>query len=302
MIMNVVFNVTSDLMIFLIPLPILFKSSLPWKRRLLLVLPFTMGIFTIFAAIICKVEALLLLSTEWWGLWCCREASMAVIVTNVPYSWGLVRRWTNAGSFFAPSSDRSPEDSAKSSWNDSKQGLLKAARNSFSFGSSRKQSVASRNTSRQSCSEDVFVKNDQYDGRRSSTAIRYPPETRGFPVSSSTRQSISAAAVDKLYKLDSLDESLEEKRMTAALGMGRGDGNQSPSWVPGTAAMDKLCNLNECDGEKDDRGRLADDASAPSSADNPLSGEGSHVVVEAHRFFGDFEFGKQVESSSGDAA
>jgi hypothetical protein len=146
MILNVTFNVTFDLMIFLIPLPLFFRSNLPWKRKLLLILPFTMGVFTIFAAIICKAEALYLLSNEWWVVWCLREASMGVIVANVPYSWGLLRQWTSAGSFLMASSGKSPAYSSQSSQTSSKHSLLRAAKNSLSFGSSRKQSIVSRGT------------------------------------------------------------------------------------------------------------------------------------------------------------
>ena len=180
MITNVVFNVTSELMILLIPLPLFFRSSLPWKRKFLLVLPFTMAIFTMFAAIICKVEVLLLLSTEWWGVWCCREASMAVIVTNVPYSLGLIRQWTKAGSFLGSSSDKSPTNSPQSSWNDSKQSLLRAAKNDLSLGFGRKQIVASRSTSGRGFSEKAFVTNEQYSDRHPSTAVRYSPNRLDF--------------------------------------------------------------------------------------------------------------------------
>jgi hypothetical protein len=86
MIMDVVFKTSSDFLIFFISLSLLFKSSLPWTRKLLLVLPFTRGIFTVFAGIICKVEALLILSNEWWCLWCCRKVSMAVVVAKMPYT------------------------------------------------------------------------------------------------------------------------------------------------------------------------------------------------------------------------
>jgi len=65
LLMNVVFNVSSDFMSSLMPLPLFSKVVCHGRRKLLLVLPFTMGIFTIFASIICKVETLLILSNEW---------------------------------------------------------------------------------------------------------------------------------------------------------------------------------------------------------------------------------------------
>jgi hypothetical protein len=51
--------------------------------------------------------------------------------------------------------------------------------------------------------------------------------------------------VDKPYKLDSLDEELDEKRSTAEMGPGHRNNDRSPSWVPGTAVIDKRYDMNE---------------------------------------------------------
>jgi hypothetical protein len=219
---------------------------------------------------------------------------MAVIVANVPYSWGLLRRLTNVGSFLLPSVDKLPAFPPQSSQTSSKCGLLRAARSSFSFGSSRKQSTANPSMGGQGFCDEFFVKNDQYGDRRPSTPIRYPPNAAGYPSPSRARQSISAAAVDKPYKLDSSDEILDEKQTTAIWGTGHGHSHRSRSWVPGTAEIDKLYDLNECYDEKDGMSCLDDDASASS---NEKSGE----CLNAQKFFGDFEFKKHVGSTSGDA-
>jgi hypothetical protein len=143
-------------------------------------------------------------------------------------------------------------------------------------------------------SEEFFVKNDQYSDRRPSTLIRYPPSAAGFPSLSQLRQSISAAAVDRLHKLDHSDESLNEKNPTGLEGAGDGRSDRSRSWVPGTAALDKLYDLIQHYDEKDGMSCLVDDASA-SSNERPGGGLG------AQQFLGDFKFKKSAQRSSGDA-
>jgi len=92
MILNLALNISTDVMILCIPLPIFSDTELSWQRKLRLMMPFSMGIFTIPAAIVCKAEALYLDGDSWWGLWCMREASVGVIVANMPYCLGLLRR------------------------------------------------------------------------------------------------------------------------------------------------------------------------------------------------------------------
>jgi hypothetical protein len=103
LITNLVFNLTSDILIMSIPLPLLLQAHLPWKRKLLLVFPFSLGIFTMLCAILSKRLSFTHPYSAEWVYWYCREASTAMIVTNMPYSWALIRRIFNLQSFFGDS-------------------------------------------------------------------------------------------------------------------------------------------------------------------------------------------------------
>jgi hypothetical protein len=103
LIMNLSFNLSSDLLIMSIPLPLLFKAQMDLKRKLLLILPFSMGVFTILCAILSKHLSFTQPFSGEWVFWYCREASTAMIVTNMPYSWALIRRAFGLKSFFGGS-------------------------------------------------------------------------------------------------------------------------------------------------------------------------------------------------------
>jgi hypothetical protein len=77
----------------------------------------------------------------------------------VKCQWGLLRRWANAGSFLMVSSGKSPAYCSQSSQTSSKHSLLRAARASLSFRSSRKQSVVSRGTGGLGFSKESLFKN-----------------------------------------------------------------------------------------------------------------------------------------------
>ncbi|EXJ91065.1 hypothetical protein A1O1_04172 [Capronia coronata CBS 617.96] len=100
LILNLVFNLTSDILIMSIPLPLLLKAHLELKRKLLLVFPFSLGLFTMLCAILSKRLSFTHPYSSQWVFWYCREASTAMIVANMPYSWALIRRIFNLRSFF----------------------------------------------------------------------------------------------------------------------------------------------------------------------------------------------------------
>lgn len=103
LITNLSFNLSSDLLIMSIPLPLFLKAQMDLKRKLLLILPFTMGVFTIICAILSKHLSFTQPFSAEWVFWYCREASTAMIVTNMPYSWALIRRAFGLKSFFGDS-------------------------------------------------------------------------------------------------------------------------------------------------------------------------------------------------------
>lgn len=101
MITNAVFNITSDIMIIFIPMPVLFQSQLPPKRKIVLIGVFALGIFTIAAAAASKYYSLATPFGINWIYWYIREVSTSVIVANLPLTWTFLQRVFKVGSFAA---------------------------------------------------------------------------------------------------------------------------------------------------------------------------------------------------------
>ncbi|KAB8230093.1 uncharacterized protein BDW43DRAFT_286747 [Aspergillus alliaceus] len=85
-------SISADIFMLLIGLPLLLQVRVPLKQKLILVVIFGMGIFVIVAAILTKVYCLVpsLISYVYMN-WYFREATVAVLVTNLPLIWSLLR-------------------------------------------------------------------------------------------------------------------------------------------------------------------------------------------------------------------
>ena len=104
-----------------IPLPILIRLHLPLKKKVVLVVLFSLGIFVvrsslptvvsnimsdpciskILSAILSKFYSFSLPFGTDWTFWYVREVGTAVIVANIPHCWVLVRRIFNVRSFLS---------------------------------------------------------------------------------------------------------------------------------------------------------------------------------------------------------
>jgi hypothetical protein len=75
-----------------VAIPMLVQVRVPLKQKLILVLLFGMGIFVIVAAVLNKVYCLVpsLISYVYMN-WYFREATVAILVTNLPLVWSLLR-------------------------------------------------------------------------------------------------------------------------------------------------------------------------------------------------------------------
>lgn len=112
-IIEAAFNISSDILVLVIAIPILSKLQLPLLQRAVLLTIFGMGIFIIAAAILTKLYSLYPpLLTYAYLNWYCREASVCVYVTNLPAIWSLMldvfpalRRWCRS-SLPSSSNDR----------------------------------------------------------------------------------------------------------------------------------------------------------------------------------------------------
>ncbi|KAK5175282.1 uncharacterized protein LTR77_000420 [Saxophila tyrrhenica] len=92
LIMNAVFNLTSDCAMLIIGLPMFLRLTLPWKKKSALIAIFSLGIFTIVAAILNKIYSFTQPFGSEWTYWYTRESSTALCVANLPFVWALWRR------------------------------------------------------------------------------------------------------------------------------------------------------------------------------------------------------------------
>lgn len=91
MIVQATFNISSDLFMLLIPLPLIMGVAVPIKQKLVLLIVFSMGIFVIVAAVLTKAEFFISIYSADYMFWYTREASVAVYVANLPCIWPLLR-------------------------------------------------------------------------------------------------------------------------------------------------------------------------------------------------------------------
>lgn len=85
-------SISADVFMLLVAIPLLIQVRVPLKQKLILVLLFGMGIFVIVAAVLTKVYCLVpwLISYVYMN-WYFREATVAILVTNLPLIWSLLR-------------------------------------------------------------------------------------------------------------------------------------------------------------------------------------------------------------------
>lgn len=93
LIMNAVFNLSSDLAMLCIALPMFLRSHLPLQRKLTLSAIFGLGVFVILCAVLNKYYSFTDPFGILWVYWYVRECSTALLVANLPFLWGLIRRF-----------------------------------------------------------------------------------------------------------------------------------------------------------------------------------------------------------------
>ncbi|KAH8678279.1 hypothetical protein BX600DRAFT_431566 [Xylariales sp. PMI_506] len=95
---NAVVNISSDLLIITVPLPIIWNlPKLGRVKKLGLLLVFTLGIFTILAAVLGKYYVFTNPGTIDWYTWYIRESSTSIIVACMPCTWTLIQRMFRLG-------------------------------------------------------------------------------------------------------------------------------------------------------------------------------------------------------------
>ncbi|KAL9110780.1 MAG: hypothetical protein Q9227_004772 [Pyrenula ochraceoflavens] len=92
LILTMIFNITSDLAMLCIPIPLLLRARLPLRAKILPLYVFLLAVFVIGADIVGRVYALTDRTQRTWPIWYHREATVAVTIANMPHC-GLLCRW-----------------------------------------------------------------------------------------------------------------------------------------------------------------------------------------------------------------
>ncbi|KAE9367193.1 hypothetical protein N431DRAFT_418324 [Stipitochalara longipes BDJ] len=91
-ILQMCFNITSDIALVITPIPMVCGARLPLRRKIVLCGVFGMAGFTVLAAILNKAYNFASPMTTVYQLWYIREASVAVCVGNLICTWQLFQR------------------------------------------------------------------------------------------------------------------------------------------------------------------------------------------------------------------
>ncbi|KAH7120859.1 hypothetical protein B0J11DRAFT_507906 [Dendryphion nanum] len=104
LITNAVLNISSDVMILAIPVPLVFKVKVPLKNKLVLSGLLFLGCFTIVAAAINKYSSFKDPFSSAWVIWYLREAFTAMICANLPLTRPILQQFFNFGEWTQPAS------------------------------------------------------------------------------------------------------------------------------------------------------------------------------------------------------
>lgn len=130
------FNISSDAVMFVIPIPLIAKAQLKRTRKFLLIGVMSLGLFTIVAAILNKYFNFASPLTTTYQIWYIREASTAIYVANLMCWWPLLRKLFGLRAFsYNSSRGRRARDSnnQQKNSNNSSQSAGSQSRTSFSL-------------------------------------------------------------------------------------------------------------------------------------------------------------------------
>ncbi|QDS76194.1 hypothetical protein FKW77_008228 [Venturia effusa] len=98
-IIQMVFNISSDILMLFIPVPFILNSKVPPMKRAMLIAIFSLGIFVILAAVLNKYYNFALPYYTVYMVWDIRETGTSIMVANVMCLWPLIRKMTGWSSF-----------------------------------------------------------------------------------------------------------------------------------------------------------------------------------------------------------
>ncbi|RYP37414.1 hypothetical protein DL768_010869 [Monosporascus sp. mg162] len=82
---------SNDIMIIILPMPVLLQSQLPIRKKIILCGIFALGLFTILSAILSKYYSFTKPFDADWTFWYIRESSTAIITANLPLTYSLLQ-------------------------------------------------------------------------------------------------------------------------------------------------------------------------------------------------------------------
>ena len=91
LITNATFNISSDLIMLAVGLPMFLRMQLAWKKKGPVIGIFSLGLFVVLAAVLNKVYSFTQPFGSLWTYWYVRESSTALLVANLPFVWALWR-------------------------------------------------------------------------------------------------------------------------------------------------------------------------------------------------------------------
>ncbi|KAK0639205.1 hypothetical protein B0T16DRAFT_337132 [Cercophora newfieldiana] len=87
-----ILHVSSDLFTLAIPIPMIIRTRLPLRQKIVLCGVFSLGVLVVLLAILNRVFNFVMPHDLVFLAWYNGEASTAVIIANIPFCWPLVRR------------------------------------------------------------------------------------------------------------------------------------------------------------------------------------------------------------------
>ncbi|KAF2139791.1 uncharacterized protein K452DRAFT_274234 [Aplosporella prunicola CBS 121167] len=99
LIMGATFNISSDALMLLIPVPLIMRAQMKLQKKAILCAVFSLGIFVIIAAILNKYYNFALPGQTVYMLWYIRECSTSIFVSNIACWWPLLRKLFKFKSF-----------------------------------------------------------------------------------------------------------------------------------------------------------------------------------------------------------
>jgi hypothetical protein len=90
--LNLILNVSSDVLIVLIPISLVTRSQIKTKQKIVLCCIFGLGLIVCAFAVTNKILTLVHSGTTVWIAWYVRESGMAMVVSNFLLCWPLLRK------------------------------------------------------------------------------------------------------------------------------------------------------------------------------------------------------------------